>query len=235
MLKRSSLIAALLCSFSLVVPASAAVTPNQKCASAKMKAAGKRLSGEAKCYSKALMASAAVDPVCLQSAATKFTEAFTKAETGDCRHDGDAGTIGVKIDAAIEDIAGDIGCGDGAGQGDESCDDGNVAGGDGCDGSCVIEPGYACTGQPSVCTPTCAAETLPCTTDGDCCSSFCSGGSCAAACAADTFPCTVGADCCSNVCSSGSCGAPVCGGLASPCLIDNDCCLSNCVTGFCLE
>jgi cysteine-rich repeat protein len=33
----------------------------------------------------------------------------------------------------------------------EGCDDGNTAGGDGCNSACVVEPGWRCLGQPSVC------------------------------------------------------------------------------------
>ncbi len=43
--------------------------------------------------------------------------------------------------------------GDGVTQSPEQCDDGNVVNGDGCSSIGVIETGYTCTGQPSVCTP----------------------------------------------------------------------------------
>ena len=113
MLKNSSLVAlSLLCSFALAAPAYAKVTPEQKCAASKMKEVGKRLAAEAKCYAKALAASAVVDPKCLSAAATKFADAFTKADTGDCLHVSDSGPIGTKIDEAMDDIVGDIGCGD---------------------------------------------------------------------------------------------------------------------------
>jgi cysteine-rich repeat protein len=46
-------------------------------------------------------------------------------------------------------------CGDGALTEPEACDDGNAEKGDGCDDLCMIEAGFACTGQPSVCTPVC--------------------------------------------------------------------------------
>jgi cysteine-rich repeat protein len=39
--------------------------------------------------------------------------------------------------------------------GNEECDDGNTSPDDGCDGSCVVETGWDCTGQPSTCTPIC--------------------------------------------------------------------------------
>jgi len=34
----------------------------------------------------------------------------------------------------------------------ETCDDGNANAGDGCSATCLIEPGYSCTGTPSFCT-----------------------------------------------------------------------------------
>lgn len=43
-------------------------------------------------------------------------------------------------------------CGNGIRDEREQCDDGNVTPGDGCSASCSVEPGYTCTGQPSVCT-----------------------------------------------------------------------------------
>ncbi|MCP3062241.1 Ig-like domain-containing protein [Myxococcus sp. K38C18041901] len=42
-------------------------------------------------------------------------------------------------------------CGDGVLGGPELCDDGNQRSGDGCNSVCEVEPGYTCTGQPSVC------------------------------------------------------------------------------------
>ncbi len=51
-------------------------------------------------------------------------------------------------------------CGDGAIDTGEICDDGNTADGDGCDASCVIEPGFGCDGEPSVCASTCGDGAL---------------------------------------------------------------------------
>lgn len=42
-------------------------------------------------------------------------------------------------------------CGDGIVVGDEECDDGNDIDGDGCSATCTREPGYDCSGSPSVC------------------------------------------------------------------------------------
>ena len=46
-------------------------------------------------------------------------------------------------------------CGDGQLGSGEACDDGNVDSGDGCGGDCLIEQGWVCSGQTSVCTPVC--------------------------------------------------------------------------------
>jgi cysteine-rich repeat protein len=251
MLQSSGLVVlSLLCSFALAAPAFAKVTPEQKCASSQMKAVGKKLAAEAKCYAKALAASAVVDPTCLSAAATKFAEAFIKADTGDCLHVSDSGPIATKIHEAIDDIVGDIGCGDGAQQGDEQCDDGNlietdgcsttciastcgdgviagaeecdddgVSSGDGCSATCLEEPGYHCTGAPSVCSSVSTvcgdgfvSGTEACddmnVAGGDGCSSTCSVESgfvctgepsvCLEDCSADYSPCAVDADCCTD-------------------------------------
>src|SRR5262249_7839252 len=34
----------------------------------------------------------------------------------------------------------------------EQCDDDNTTSGDGCQGNCTVQPGFDCTGSPSVCT-----------------------------------------------------------------------------------
>lgn len=47
-------------------------------------------------------------------------------------------------------------CGDGfIWTGMESCDDGDAQGGDGCSTTCQTEPGWSCSGQPSVCSAVC--------------------------------------------------------------------------------
>ncbi|MDP2339482.1 MAG: hypothetical protein Q8O67_00880 [Deltaproteobacteria bacterium] len=42
-------------------------------------------------------------------------------------------------------------CGDGAIDGSETCDDTNTTSADGCSSSCLVEAGFTCVGQPSVC------------------------------------------------------------------------------------
>jgi cysteine-rich repeat protein len=73
-------------------------------------------------------------------------------------------------------------CPNGVVDGGETCDDGNTDDGDGCDSICLVETGYECTGNPSVCTPICGDTILiapeDCddgnTDDGDCCGATCS-------------------------------------------------------------
>ena len=43
-------------------------------------------------------------------------------------------------------------CGNGTVEGAEECDDSGTDPGDGCGASCRVESGWACTGEPSVCT-----------------------------------------------------------------------------------
>ena len=84
------------------------------------------------------------------------------ASTRNCRPcDGD---YGADTPAACEDVAvplcGDSGClpdpcGSGRLYGVETCDDGNTNDGDGCDGSCQVESGFVCAGEPSVCAQRC--------------------------------------------------------------------------------
>ena len=42
-------------------------------------------------------------------------------------------------------------CGNERIEGAEACDDGNTNAGDGCDATCQVEPGYTCSGTPSIC------------------------------------------------------------------------------------
>lgn len=52
-------------------------------------------------------------------------------------------------------LANETGCGDGAVCGTEACDDGDNSDGDGCSSACVVEAGWTCLGEPSVCTVPC--------------------------------------------------------------------------------
>lgn len=52
----------------------------------------------------------------------------------------------------LDDKLPGVHCGDGQIEGAESCDDDNKEDGDGCTSTCVVELGFLCTGEPSVCT-----------------------------------------------------------------------------------
>ncbi|MCK6593329.1 MAG: DVUA0089 family protein, partial [Polyangiaceae bacterium] len=73
-------------------------------------------------------------------------------------------------------------CGNGAAEPFEGCDDGGMAGGDGCSPTCTVEPGYGCSGSPSVCTFICGNGVVDAgegcddggTSGGDGCSALCS-------------------------------------------------------------
>jgi cysteine-rich repeat protein len=58
----------------------------------------------------------------------------------------DVGTVAITVQTV---------CGDGAIGPPETCDDGGTSAGDGCSAACAIEPGWSCTGAPSLCTPIC--------------------------------------------------------------------------------
>jgi len=52
----------------------------------------------------------------------------------------------------------------------EECDDGDVTDGDGCSSSCVLEPGWNCSGMPTICTEIdeCADQTDNCDNNATC-------------------------------------------------------------------
>lgn len=62
-------------------------------------------------------------------------------------------------------------CGNGVLDGADDCDDGNTTAGDGCSATCTVEPGYICSGSPSMCEPEDDNEPRPQPGDeGGCCS-----------------------------------------------------------------
>lgn len=94
-------------------------------------------------------------------------------------------------------------CGDGHLDSDETCDDQNYADDDGCSNECQTEPGYLCSGEPSVCTFVCGNSNFDpgetCddanTVDGDGCSGVCNTES--------GFTCSGRPSVCSGVCGDG--------------------------------
>ncbi|MCP3064060.1 FG-GAP-like repeat-containing protein [Myxococcus sp. K38C18041901] len=97
-------------------------------------------------------------------------------------------------------------CGDGVLSGFEVCDDGNQLSGDGCNSVCQLEPGYTCTGVPTVCTDIdeCAAGTDNCDVNATCTNI---GGSFTCACNAgyegDGVTCTDIDECAASPCLNG--------------------------------
>jgi cysteine-rich repeat protein len=79
-------------------------------------------------------------------------DADTNTDTG-VREDAGTETIdAMPPDVFIPDTGPPPGCGDGQITAPETCDDDNVTAGDGCSPQCTSEPGWSCTGTPSVCT-----------------------------------------------------------------------------------
>ena len=87
----------------------AATTPAQRCAAAKMTAAGKKAVAKLKCERKALAKNRAVAPGCLAKAERRFGAAFAKAEVnGGCATTGDADKIEAMVDGFMNDMVGSL-------------------------------------------------------------------------------------------------------------------------------
>ena len=77
------------------------------CSARKLTLAGKNASGRAKCHAKAVARGRSVDGACLQQAATRFGNAWAKAETvGSCLTSGDRGTIEIRVDDFVDGLRG---------------------------------------------------------------------------------------------------------------------------------
>src|SRR5262245_58935442 len=85
--------------------AHAKLTPLEKCALLKNKAAAKKITAKLKCHQKSIQLHLAVDPVCLTTAETKFDDAIAKAEAlGGCAVPGDGAAIESAVDACVDSI-----------------------------------------------------------------------------------------------------------------------------------
>jgi cysteine-rich repeat protein len=85
----------------------------------------------------------------------------------------------------------------------EECDDNNAGAGDGCSDVCTIEPGYICSGQPSVCVLSCGNGTID---GGEGCddNNTTNGDGCSANCQVETgWSCSGQPSVCSVVCGDG--------------------------------
>ena len=141
-------------------------------------------------------------------------------------------------------------CGNGVPESPESCDDGGAAAGDGCDASCNVESGYACAGQPSVCTAGCGDGAIV-GSEGCDDGGLVAGDGCDAACQLEPgWTCSGAPSSCTAVCgdsrvvgseecddgntTSGDCcdGACLAEPVGSPCLEDGDLCSNDtCIAG----
>ncbi|MBY0276303.1 hypothetical protein K2Z84_13235 [Candidatus Binatia bacterium] len=91
--------------FGAATAAHAAATPAQKCAAAKLKAAGTRAAAKLNCHAKAALKGISVDTDCLAKADAKFATAFSKAEAGGgCIVNGDAGSTGSQVDGMVSNV-----------------------------------------------------------------------------------------------------------------------------------
>ena len=98
-------------------------------------------------------------------------------------------------------------CGDGILQPGEPCDDGNQTSGDGCSSTCRVEPGWSCTGSPSVCTPTCGNGVVDAGEECDDGGTV-SGDGCSSACTVESgYTCTGSPSVCTRDCGNGVVGA----------------------------
>lgn len=94
-------------------------------------------------------------------------------------------------------------CGDGIIDGLETCDDGNDTPGDGCSASCMLEAGWDCSGEPTVCTSVCG-DGLVVGTEGCDDGGTTPGDGCDATCGVETgYSCAGEPSVCAPICGDG--------------------------------
>ncbi len=85
----------------------------------------------------------------------------------------------------------------------EACDDANTTAGDGCSAACAVEPGYFCSGAPSMCAPVCGDGLLAGLEQCDDGNAQ-SGDGCSATCTVEPgFSCMGGPSTCHHICGDG--------------------------------
>jgi uncharacterized delta-60 repeat protein len=122
-------------------------TVPQRCAAAKVAAAGKKSRADLTCRAKGAGAGGPPDPACLLKAQQAFDTAFSRAErSGGCVAPGDAGPVAAAIDQGVADLAADAtgqctaGCVEGCSGSFETCRwNGQTCGCGGSLGSCAAE------------------------------------------------------------------------------------------------
>lgn len=99
-----------------------------RCASVKLKATGKKVKTKLGCHGKATRKGSAVDSQCLAKAEALFSSSFAVGEAhGPCLTTGDAGSIEDQVDDLVNDVVaattlGTPMCGNGVREGSEQCD-----------------------------------------------------------------------------------------------------------------
>lgn len=80
-------------------------TPRSSCATAKLKATGKHVTGALSCHARATQKLTPVSTSCLDGVALKFSTSFAKAEIRpDCLTTGDTAAVSAAVDACVDDV-----------------------------------------------------------------------------------------------------------------------------------
>jgi cysteine-rich repeat protein len=136
------------------------------------------------------------------------------------------GTGGTGGASSTSSTGGAGGCGDGVVGPGEQCDDGNVFDNDGCSATCALQPGYTCSGMPSVCVTTCGDGVQA---GGELCDdgNTNSGDGCSPTCAVQAgFSCSGSPSACAPICGDGIlAGGETCDDGN---VVDGDGCSSTC-------
>jgi len=220
----SILMAAIVLTSAVVPPAHASGTPASKCATAKQKAAVKKLGAKLKCYQKASADGVPVDGACLTTAETKFDAAIAKADAkGGCLG-GDQTKIEGDVDACLLAIRTDTP------DAQPTCGSSAYPQ---CGGTCpanmecrpAVREDVGCGGnmQPPTCDTLCRCVDPATSCNGNACSQICdvfiacTGPDTERCCSDEGGPCGVnGSQCCCGTCvqQTGSIGTCLGGNLA---------------------
>ncbi|HEY3451204.1 MAG TPA: hypothetical protein VGK67_32905 [Myxococcales bacterium] len=104
-----------------------------------------------------------------------------------------------------------------------------------CSGLCVTtDAGVSVCKAPTLC----SGDGAPCVNPTECCSMFCSGGTCGRQlCKQAGSACGAPGECCSGLCNAGTCAAlpTSCTTLGEACTNGYECCSKNCQGGLCLR
>ena len=83
------------------------------------------------------------------------------------------------------------------------------------------------------CPTACQANGGTCSSNAECCSDYCGGGTCSTPCSQNGSACATGGDCCSGHCNAGTCATP-CAANGGACTDGGDCCSGQCNSNLCV-